>query len=536
LLYTYSLITYLTQWYTRSAIQQIKKRLSTMRLQTKFLKILFGCGLLLLFSLQPSRVRGITVQQTTSTSATLTMSNITTIAGSKVTVPVKFQRGATNVDTLVFSIDYDQRCLTVSASDMNNDTIPDAISIFAPASFFHWATFSAADAEGELDFAISSLSALADADPLVTIEFTTTCVSGSAFVNFATAPEPSFGANGMAVPGETTNGAVSIATPPVTPTPASSVLLVSVGDTSGTIDGLSFQDEDILAYHTAGKQWSMVFDGSDVGWGKVDLEAFDVLADGSFLLTPSKKLMIPGVGEVLPSDIMRFIPTTLGSTTAGVWEWYFDGSDVGLNSNGEYIDAIAFDPSGRLLISSEGAFDAGGVKGNDEDLFTFTKLSLGATTAGSWALYFDGSRMALTKNDEDIDAVWIKLDGDIYLSTKGKFAAASSHNAIGGDQNDVFICKPLAIGAATNCTFAAFFDGDSVRFKYNVDDIGLALVDQLRPFTDFAIAAADETDSTQYTVGGIEPRALMIDPELSDDDLDRDELVSQKVFLPFVAQ
>lgn len=507
-----------------------------MPLQTKFLTILFGCGLLLLFSLQPSRVRGLTVQQTTSTSATLTINNRTAVTDSKVTVPVKFERGITNVDALVFSIDYDQRCLTVSAADMNNDTIPDAISIFAPTSFFHWATFSAADTEGELDFAISSLAPLPDADPLVTIEFTTTCVSGSAFVNFATDPEASFGANGMAVPGETTNGAVAITTPPVTPTPVSSVLLVSAGDTSGTIDGLTFQDEDILAYHTAEKQWSMVFDGSDVGWGKVDLEAFDVLSDGSFLLTPSKKLTIPGVGEVLPSDILRFIPTTLGSTTAGVWEWYFDGSDVGLNSNGEYIDAIAFDPSGRLLISSEGSFDAGGVRGNDEDLFTFTKLSLGSNTAGSWALYFDGSRMALTKNDEDIDAVWIKPDGDLYLSTKGKFAAASSRNALSGDQNDVFICKPLAIDAATNCSFATFFDGDAVRFKYNVDDIGLVVVNQLRPFTDFTTVMADDTDSAQYTVGDVEPRALMIDLELSDDDLDRDELVSQKVFLPFIAQ
>lgn len=481
--------------------------------------------------LQTAHVRGITPTQAALRNPALLIGNVTAAAGSKVAVPVKFQHGDSNVDTMIFSVDYDQNCLSFSAADTNNDNIPDALAIFAPTSFFHWATFSAADRGGELDFAISALSALPDADPLVMIEFTTTCTSGVTPVTFSAEPEASFGASGLAISGETTNGAVSI-----TPTPpVSSLLLVSAGDTSGVVDGLAFQDEDILAYDMAGKRWSLVFDGSDVGWAKVDLEAFDVLPDGSFLLTPSKKLVIPSLGEVLPSDILRFIPTTLGSTTTGVWEWYFDGSDVGLSSSSEYIDAIALDPSGRLLISSEGAFDAGGVKGEDEDLFAFTKLTLGANTTGSWMLYVDGSRIALTKSSEDIDAGWVKPNGDLYLSVKGKFAAVSGLSTLSGDQNDIFICKPLTISTATNCTFAPFFDGDPVRFTYNVDDVALVATNQLRPFTAISAAAAG-TDLEQYAVGAAEQRGLTVDAELNEYDLDDDELLTQKVFLPFIMQ
>ena len=112
----------------------------------------------------------------------------------------------------------------------------------------------------------------------------------------------------------------------------------------------------------------------------------------------------------------------------------------------------------------------------------------------------------------------------------------SSANTVSGDQNDVFICKPLTSSATTNCTFVTFFDGDAVRFKYNVDDIALVAVSQLRPFPNVASATVGETENTQYSVGSLEARSQIMDTELSDEDLDRDELVTQKVFLPLIAQ
>jgi hypothetical protein len=93
----------------------------------------------------------------------------------------------------------------------------------------------------------------------------------------------------------------------------------------------------------------------------------------------------------------------------------------------------------------------------DEDLLIFTPTSLGANTSGAWALYFDGSDVGLTTNDaEDVDAAAVAANGDIYLSTVGNFSVAG----LSGQDEDVFVCKPTTLGAATACNgFSLFFDG-----------------------------------------------------------------------------
>ncbi|MCG8531542.1 MAG: hypothetical protein MI749_12870, partial [Desulfovibrionales bacterium] len=61
-----------------------------------------------------------------------------------------------------------------------------------------------------------------------------------------------------------------------------------------------------------------------------------------------------------------FIPTSLGADTAGTFEWYLDGSDVGLSGAKEDIDTIAFTPDGRLLISTKYDYEVPGMSGHDE--------------------------------------------------------------------------------------------------------------------------------------------------------------------------
>jgi hypothetical protein len=337
-----------------------------------------------------------------------------------------------------------------------------------------------------------------------------------------------------------THTATATRTPTHTATPVppvSNLLLISINESSGSANGLSFNDEDILA-RMSGNQWRLVFDGSDVGWGSADLVAFDVLSDGSFLMTADKTLRLPGLGSVTPNDIVRFIPTSLGTTTAGRWEWYFDGSDVGLSGSSEYIDAIAFDPSGRLLISVQGTFSAGGVSGNDEDLLAFTKTSLGANTAGSWALYFDGSRVAFTKDGEDLDAAWVNnANGDIYLSTKDEYTVVGSVNALDGEDSDLFICKPLATGAATDCRFADFFIGEAVGFGYDIDDAAMVMSNQLLPITSgVAAAGTDEGAGESYVVSVDEAIDLTGDAELTVEDLNEDVVVRNMLYLPFATK
>jgi len=100
-------------------------------------------------------------------------------------------------------------------------------------------------------------------------------------------------------------------------------------------------------------------------------------------------------------DLLEFVPTSLGSTTAGTFSLYFDGSDVGLTLAGEDVDAAAVDGTGKIYLSTVANFSVAGLSGGDEDVFVFTPSSLGETTSGAFssALYFDGSAHGLAVND-----------------------------------------------------------------------------------------------------------------------------------------
>jgi sugar lactone lactonase YvrE len=225
---------------------------------------------------------------------------------------------------------------------------------------------------------------------------------------------------------------------------------------SGIVGSVDTRDEDILEFN--GTSFAMFFDGSDVGVGGLDLDAFYVVDALTILMSFNNAAIIGSLGTVADSDIVRFDATSLGATTAGRFSMYFDGLDVGLDTSSEDIDAIELLADGRLLVSTLGNISVPGVSGKDEDLLAFTPTSLGENTSGSWAMYFDGSDVGLaTTSDEDIDGVSIAANGDIYLTTLGNFAVTG----VSGADEDVFICSPVSLGAITTCTFSPtlFFDG-----------------------------------------------------------------------------
>jgi hypothetical protein len=231
---------------------------------------------------------------------------------------------------------------------------------------------------------------------------------------------------------------------------------------------VSFADEDILTFNRSTGVWSLFFDGSDVGVGGVDIDAASLQGDGSILLSFDAAITLSGLGTAADADIVRFTPTSTGSATAGAFAWYFDGSDVGLSNSSEDIDAVGFTPDGRLVISTEGAVAVTGVSGADEDLLVFTATQLGATTSGTWAMYFDGSDVGLSNTaSEDVNGAWIDpATGKIYLTTLGVFNVAG----VSGDGADVFICTPGSLGPTTTCTFAMEWDGSANGFAGEVMD------------------------------------------------------------------
>jgi hypothetical protein len=256
-------------------------------------------------------------------------------------------------------------------------------------------------------------------------------------------------------------------TPTFSATPSSTAVpgpwLYLGSSTSGTAGGIAFADEDILIRKQATGAWSLFFDGSDVGLANTDVDAFELQADGTLLVSFDSAFTLSGFGAVDDSDILRFTPTSTGSNTAGAWTWYFDGSDVGLTTNDEDIDAFTVTADGRILISTLGDVSVtGAVSGMDEDLLVFTPTTLGTTTSGTWAQHFDGSDVGLSNtSNEDVNGVWVDTAGKLYLTTLGNFSVSGAS----GDGSDIFVCTPGTLGSTTTCTWSLYWDGSVNGFS-----------------------------------------------------------------------
>ena len=234
--------------------------------------------------------------------------------------------------------------------------------------------------------------------------------------------------------------------------------------TVGVVANVS--DEDILRFD--GTNFSMFFDGSDVGVGAVNLDAFSLLDSNTILMSFDNPVTISGLGTVDDSDTVQFDATSLGDTTAGAFSWFFDGSDVELTTDNEDIDGIDLLPNGQLLVSTIGSVSVTGVSGQDEDILIFTPTSLGANTAGTWAIYFDGSDVGLADtSDEDVDGLALSTSNSIYLSTVGSFSVTG----LSGNDEDVFVCIPDSVGDNTACTYSSALSFDGSLWGLSGNDV-----------------------------------------------------------------
>ncbi len=260
-------------------------------------------------------------------------------------------------------------------------------------------------------------------------------------------------------------------TPTATPPAGTDRIYVS-SSTGGNAGGVSFQDEDILRYDMGTGTWAMIFDGSDVGV-TADLNALRIVTNGagnitSILMSFQTAAIIGSLGTVDNSDIVEFLPTELGPTTAGTFSLYFDGSDVGLTTTGEDIDGFSFLPDGRMIVTTVGSFSVPGVSGADEDLAAITLSQTGGSTIGTWEYYFDGSDVGLgDSSTEDLVGAWRDpSNGDIYLGTLGVFGVPG----LTGDGADIFICAPVSLGSNTSCAFRSYWSGSTHGFAGEVID------------------------------------------------------------------
>ncbi|MEE9344280.1 MAG: hypothetical protein V3U88_01600 [Methylococcales bacterium] len=235
---------------------------------------------------------------------------------------------------------------------------------------------------------------------------------------------------------------------------------------NGTVDGIKFKDEDVLLFSVARKRWAMVIDGSDIGLGPVDIDAFHLNSDGTMLLSINKAISLPVVGEVDDSDILLFRPEQLGADTSGSLEIFLRGADAGLTTNGGDIDAIAIDTEGRLVISTLGSANVPGANGTlsvkDEDLLV--------RNGDVWELLFDGSDIGLNNSQEDIKGVDVDFN-QFVITTLGLYEISS----LVGAADDMINCDVLSTGNNTQvneCTIL-FDSGANGMANESIDAISI---------------------------------------------------------------
>jgi hypothetical protein len=260
--------------------------------------------------------------------------------------------------------------------------------------------------------------------------------------------------------------------------------------------------------------FELFFDGSDVGITRTIIDGMDILQpqsppqNGDFargneeepldvLLSFNQSHSIPPIGLVLQSDIVRFVAEENGPNTAGSFERFFDGSDIGLQSGGENIDAFRFEEYGpasargnglaigNLYFSTSGNLNIPGLAARDEDIvvcvgYYFSLLPTGdiESTCQEVLLFFDGSEAGLANASEDVDAFTfgigdpfergLAIDLALYLSTYGNFNV----NDVNGRNEDVFVCHADVIPADRGGGFP-ITGCDAVAIVFDGSDHGL---------------------------------------------------------------
>lgn len=403
-----------------------------------------------------------------------------------------------------------------------------------------WTVVANLNTPGQIKIAAFNATALSGSGTLLNLAFT---VAGTACAESALTIA-SFVFNEGDPAATTTNGAFRVTpcssptpTPTVTPTPtpmAPGTQIYLSSSANGRIGSLAFTDEDILHFDPATANWLLYFDGSDVGIGNVDVDAFDLQADGSILLSFDKPLRMTIAQQTVTiddADLVRFIPTQLGPTTSGSFARFFTGATVGLTTAGENIDAVDVDAAGRLILSTGGAFTVGASRGDDEDLFIIDANNQAT-------LFFDGSDVALTAGSEDLSAVWVE-GTELYLASKGAFNVRGSVNSLTGTAQDIFICQLLSSGTTTDCRFSPFFMGRTVGLTAPIDGIHIG-----RDSTANRLVIAHEEDgASEHAVGQFavvaDPASeatIQADPELDafDQPAEEEAAPAYQLFIPLI--
>ncbi|MGH9039217.1 MAG: hypothetical protein ACRDZ3_03205 [Acidimicrobiia bacterium] len=237
-----------------------------------------------------------------------------------------------------------------------------------------------------------------------------------------------------------------------------------VGGSPRVIDG------DDVVRSVAGI-YEIAFDGEDVGLAGFVIDALATTGPAEpgampgIVLSFTEPGSIAGAGDVDDADLVLFTPTRLGEDTEGTFSLYFDGTVLGLDDDGEDIDAVEID-AGQLYLSTAGAFAlADGLTGDGVDVFVCSGVEVGGTSAcRSTETAWSGSAAGFS-GDEDLDGLAFNPDGNLPGETV-LFTAAGAYDtgtAAGGGSDLISCAIPEADeevpgskdGSLTDCGSAA---------------------------------------------------------------------------------
>ncbi len=271
------------------------------------------------------------------------------------------------------------------------------------------------------------------------------------------------------------------AVPPAGSTTPYGKFYASINGNGTGIAGIAgtVRDEDILFFD--GSNFHMFFDGSLAGLpGDADIDALHVVDHDTFYVSfagagTAQTVNIPA-GITSPAFVADDEDVVLYD--AGNWSLYFDGSAYGLGDlSGEDVDALAFLPDGRMVISTRGSANAGAASNvtplvvssttgwtgtnprpQDEDLLVFDGTG--------FDMYLDASDSNIVlngSNEEDVMGASVAPNGDIYLTTLAAFA---SDIGVSGDGSDIFVCHAPVTGTVSSCgSGELFFNGVSAGLE-----------------------------------------------------------------------
>ena len=245
------------------------------------------------------------------------------------------------------------------------------------------------------------------------------------------------------------------------PPPPSPILYFTLANaitssSASVMGGLTAQRNDIIAFD--GSRFSVWLNGNASGLSGAVLRDFDIISPDEVVVAFQSPVTLAGIAFD-DSDLARLSRNTSDGFNVSM---FFDGSDVGLTTNAEAIDAVTGLADGSWLISTRGSGAVSGVSSfAAEDILRFRPTSLDTTTAGSWSLYADMSDVGITGTSENITSVDVAADGRLFLTTGGNASASTGGTSLSATNEDFFVFQPTRLGSTTMGSYPSplFFDG-----------------------------------------------------------------------------